>query len=99
MQPTVDPGVFIEEQYPGYVRYFREEDGARWEVIGTCDRRGNCLVGAVVSTPDGPVQIDSLEHLIQLTDQYGEEIFNTEMDTPVTWEFGGCCEFTYNVLT
>lgn len=47
MIPTVDPYVFIEEQRPGYWRYRRTSDGARWEIFGHCDMRGNCLVGAV----------------------------------------------------
>ena len=46
MTPTADPGVVIEEQRAGYVRY-RADDGRRWEVRGTCDYRGDCLVGAV----------------------------------------------------
>lgn len=46
MIPTVDPFVFIEEERVGYVRY-RADDGRRWEVLGVCDYRGDCLVGAV----------------------------------------------------
>lgn len=43
--PTADPGVVIEDQWPGYVRY-RRVDGYRWEVYGTCPQRGTCMVGA-----------------------------------------------------
>lgn len=43
---TADPHVVIEAQHVGYVRY-RRDDGRRWEVNGTCDGRGDCLVGAV----------------------------------------------------
>lgn len=46
MQPTVDPFVWIEEERAGYIRYWAD-DGRRWEVHGTCDYRGDCLVGAV----------------------------------------------------
>jgi hypothetical protein len=46
MIATLDPHVFIEDERPGYVRY-RADDGRRWEVVGTCDYRGDCLVGAV----------------------------------------------------
>lgn len=45
MIPTADPYVFIEEERAGYVRYSCT-DGRRWEVRGTCDYRGDCLVGA-----------------------------------------------------
>jgi hypothetical protein len=44
--PTVDPNVFIEEERAGYVRY-RATDGRRWEILGLCDYRGVCLIGAV----------------------------------------------------
>ena len=46
MRPTADPAVLIEEERPGYIRY-RRDDGVRWEVRGTCDYRGDCLLGAV----------------------------------------------------
>lgn len=46
MQLTADPTVVIEHERPGYVRY-RSLDGRRWEIHGTCDYRGDCLVGAV----------------------------------------------------
>ena len=45
-KPTADPTVVIESRREGYVRY-RRSDGARWEVRGSCDMRGDCLVGAV----------------------------------------------------
>lgn len=97
MIPTADPSVVIEYQYEGYVRY-RRTDGARWEVLGTCDRRGDCLVGAIIDTPNGPVMIESVEHLNQLTELLGRERIDSELDVPVTWEFEGCCPFRYNVL-
>lgn len=55
--PTCDPGVLIEEQRPGYVRY-RQVGGRRWEVHGTCawtdpTRMGPCSEGAV-EPPYGP---------------------------------------------
>jgi hypothetical protein len=43
---TVDPHVVIEDQRDGWVIY-RADDGRRWRVDGTCDYRGDCLVGAV----------------------------------------------------
>lgn len=44
--PTADPYVFIEEEYEGYIRY-QSTNGRRWEVLGVCDYRGDCLIGAV----------------------------------------------------
>lgn len=57
LQPTCDPFVLIEEQREGYVRYVRTTDGRRWEVHGTCDRRGHCWQGASGPAPtlDCPV--------------------------------------------
>lgn len=45
--PTIDPYIFIEEEYIGYVRYRNITTGRRWEVYGQCDYRGDCLIGAV----------------------------------------------------
>lgn len=59
LTPTVEPGVFIEDQRPGYVRY-RAVDGRRWEIEGTCDMRGNCLTGAVdplLGPPEGRLDV------------------------------------------
>ena len=58
---TVDPYVMIEEQRNGYVRY-RLSMGND-EVHGICDKRGDCTIGAVIDTPDGPVQIRDHQHL------------------------------------
>lgn len=46
LTPTADPFVFIEEERVAYARY-RSTDGRRWEVLGECDYRGDCLIGAV----------------------------------------------------
>lgn len=56
MQPTCDPFVWIEERGEGFVRY-RNAAGRRWEVHGTCDKRGDCWQGAVGPAPtlDCPV--------------------------------------------
>jgi hypothetical protein len=83
MIPTADPDVFIEEQRDGYVRYQRK-DGLRWIVLGTCDRRGDCMIGAVVETPDGPVEIKNHEQL-------GSLEIGDELDVPVYIGFNGCC--------
>jgi hypothetical protein len=88
--PTSDPGVVIEEQRPGYVRYRRLADGRRWEIEGACDRRGWCLVGAVI---DG-MQIRDLDHLAQMVAEKGVDRIDSELDVPVTPEFTGCCPLT-----
>lgn len=91
--PTADPNIVIEEQRPGYVRY-RNDEGRRWEVHGTCDRRGDCLIGAVI---DGET-VRSKRHLAGMVKRKGKERIDSEMDVPVTPEFNTCCgadRFTY----
>lgn len=94
-ETTVDPDVVIEEQRVGYVRYRRVTDGRRWEVHGTCDRRGDCLIGAVIDTPDGPVEIEDHDHLARLAESLGRDRIDSDLDVPVTPEFRGCCPFTF----
>lgn len=53
LTPTYDPYVFIEEEYEGYVRYRNIVTGRRWAVLGICDYRGDCIVGAI-NVPLGP---------------------------------------------
>ena len=96
MLPTADPTVFIEEQRSGYVRY-RQADGRRWVVRGTCDRRGDCLLGAVI---EGEV-VEDHEHLAELRERLGRDRIDSELDVPVTPEFKTCCGsdlFTYEEL-
>jgi hypothetical protein len=85
-KPTADPHVAIEEQREGYVRY-RNADGRRWEVHGTCDRRGDCLIG---TTLEGELVRDH-EHLRALARKHGRERLDSDMDVPVTPEFDTCC--------
>jgi len=80
MIATADPTVWAEELRPGYARY-RNKDGRRWEVHGICDRRGDCMIGAVL--PDGTV-IESVDQILE-----------SVLDVPVTPEFAGCCPFTF----
>ena len=84
LTPTGDPFVWIEDQREGYVRY-RNGDGRRWEVYGTCDKRAHCLVGAVI---DGEA-VTTLERAQELAQAYCGK------DSPVTPEFRDCCPFTY----
>lgn len=84
LSPTCDPGVWIEEQRTGYVRY-QNAVGRRWEVHGVCDRRATCMIGAVI---DG-VEITTAEHAAEVAAGYAG------LDCPVTPEFTGCCPFTY----
>ena len=97
LTPTADPTVRIEEQLPGYVRY-QSNDGRRWEVRGVCDRRGNCLIGANIQTPNGLVEIESLEHLYRLEAEFGERRIDSELDVPVGPGFEGCCPLEITVL-
>lgn len=90
MIATAEPNVLIEEQREGYVRYQRLNDAGavteRWEVHGTCDRRGDCLIGAVI---DG-VQIRDHAHLAELAAAKKGRI-DSDLDVPITTGFLGCC--------
>jgi len=90
LQPTADDTVRIEAQEPGYVRY-QANDGRRWEVRGTCDRRGDCLIGANINTPWGMVQVESHQMLADLRLELGTDRIDSEMDVPVGPGFEGCC--------
>lgn len=87
LTPTADPFVFIEEQRPGYVRYRRTTDGRRWEVHGTCDRRGDCLIGSVIDDE----QVRDHGHLKKMVKARGKDRIDSELDVPVTPEFDTCC--------
>lgn len=89
-EPTADPYVLIEERREGYVRY-RHADGRRWEVHGVCDRRGDCLIGAVIDTPAGPVCVRDHDHLERLSVMLGRHRIDSELDVPVAPGFDGCC--------
>lgn len=78
MIPTADPYVSIEEIRTGYVRY-RRADGLRWEVVGVCDHRRDCMVGAVV---DG-ILIETVEQARTLP--------APKLDCPIGPGFDGCC--------
>jgi hypothetical protein len=97
VEPTADPTILIEEQREGYVRYNQPATERRWEVYGTCDHRGDCLIGVIV---DGEMVRDR-EHLEELKTRLGRERVDSEMDVPVTPEFDSCCgadRFTYREL-
>lgn len=93
MEKTADPHVLIEESRPGYVRY-RQVDpetgevARRWEVHGTCDRRGDCLIGAVI---EGYGEIADHADIKRAKRKLGRERIDSEMDVPVTPEFTTCC--------
>jgi hypothetical protein len=76
----------IEARSPGYVRY-RRDDGARWEVRGTCDRNGACLLGSVIAGEliTGPA------HLADLCARLGRDRPDSDLDVPVGPGFRGCC--------
>lgn len=85
LKPTCDPSVWIEASQTGYVRYRNVETDRRWEVHGVCDKRGDCMVGAVV----GKYQIKTLEEARAVAAAY------KGLDCPVTPEFKGCCPFRF----
>lgn len=92
LKPTSDPHVFIEASRRGYVRYYRDTDGRRWEVHGQCDRRGDCLIGVVVANERGePEVIRDHAHVEELKARLGVERIGSIMDQPVTPEFDECC--------
>lgn len=102
MIATSDPFIFIEEQRDGYVRYQRA-DGVRWEVFGTCDMRGDCAIGAVIDTPDGPVEIHDHKHLRSLAKALNRTRIQSELDVPIGPDATDCCAspdgpFTIRVL-
>jgi hypothetical protein len=90
LEPTADPTVRIEWKEPGYVVY-RNIEGRRWSVRGECDRRGDCLIGAIIDTPKGSVIVRSKRHIRELKRELGRERIDSEMDVPVTPEFKECC--------
>lgn len=82
-EPTADPAVVIEARGDGWVRY-QSADGRRWEVHGQCDRRGDCLIGAVV---DGRTLTRQDVDRMRLTGERPDSL----LDVPVTPEFAECC--------
>lgn len=93
-ESTADPYVVIEARGPDWVSYRNTSSGRRWEVRGVCDRRGDCLIGAVLD--DGTVIRDHA-HLAELGDRP-----DSMYDVPVTPEFDSCCGsdiFTYAELS
>lgn len=91
MNKTCDPDVLVEECRPGFVIYRRITDGGRWSVTGFCDQRGDCLVGAVIDTPDGPVQVRDHAHIDELKRVLRRERIDFELDVPVGVGFRDCC--------
>ena len=96
---TADPYIFIEEQSAGYVRYWRSTDDRRWIVNGTCIQLGNCIIGSEIKDPPTePVIIQDHDHIEALKLDLGVSRLGSQMDTPVTPEFTGCCPFTFEEL-
>lgn len=89
---TADPLIFIEEQRSGYVRYRRSTDGRRWEVWGTCDHRGDCLIGTSVRDERGEWEmIRDHAHIEELKQRLGVDRLDFVIDVPVLPEFDTCC--------
>ena len=85
---TADPHTVIEERRAGYVRYRSLDDGRRWEVYGTCDRRGDCLIGAVI---EGYGEIKSHADIARAKRHLDRDRIDSELDVPVTPGFRDCC--------
>ena len=94
MEPTADPEVVIESRNGDEIIY-RRSDGLRWSVKGTCDRRGDCLIGSVI---DGKYRIRNHRHLARLNKVIPGRI-DSELDVPVGPNFTGCCPFTIEILS
>jgi hypothetical protein len=96
---TYDPTIWIEDRQPGVVTYRQVIDGTvtrRWEVHGTCDHRGDCLIGAI--EPETEETIRDHAHIEELKQRLGADRLITLMDVPVTPQFDSCCGadlFTY----
>lgn len=86
---TADPDVVIEIRDGDSIIY-RRTDGLRWRVTGKCDRRGDCLIGAVING----VTIESKEQLRAMGDRP-----DSPLDVPVGPKFKGCCPFEIEVLS
>jgi hypothetical protein len=85
---TADPGVWIVERREGYVRY-EADDGREWEVHGTCDGRGDCLVGVVL---DDGTMVETIEQARALIEAGGLMTAEGQpLDSPVGPGFSGCC--------
>lgn len=103
LTPTIDPDVVIEEDIilpdqidpvsgnvgSRSITYRSISTGRRWQVIGNCDRRGDCMVGGVVN--------GFIIHTKADLDQAGFKAIEAArtFDTPVTPEFDSCCPFRY----
>ena len=64
---TYDEECFIEEQRPGYVRYWHKGLDLRWEVFGTCAATtiGPCSVGSVegdIGPPEGRLDVPHMPY-------------------------------------
>jgi hypothetical protein len=90
VERTSDPDVVIEARGLNMVRY-RNTAGRRWEVWGACDRRGACMLGAVLP---GFGEVRTYEDLDRAIAQLGPDLGGA-FDRPVLPSFEGCCPFAY----
>jgi hypothetical protein len=72
------------------ITYRSLSTGRRWQVIGNCDHRGDCLVGSVIGgfsvTSKADFESETFKHVAATISAF---------DTPVTPEFTDCCPFDY----
>lgn len=82
---TADPDVVAEQLEQGCAVYRNVVSGRRWRVKGTCDRRGDCLIGAVI---DGVVVRDHA-HLADLARTNAR--VDSHLDVPLGPGYDGSC--------
>jgi hypothetical protein len=100
LRPTADPEVVIEAQGDDWIIY-RRSDGVRWRVSGRCDKRGDCVLGAVVTSPAGePVLIKSKRQLNRLAKEWNRPgRIDGPLDIPTGPGYGGeCCPLKVDIL-
>lgn len=97
LEPTCEPDVFIIDRSDDVIVY-RRQSGRTWSVRGVCDRRGHCMVGAVVYINGVRTVIASVEHLKELCPNDTDRL-DSELDVPVGPGFSGCCPFVIEVIS
>lgn len=94
MELTSDPEVIIEKREGESITY-RRSDGVRWRVTGKCDRRGLCMIGAVL----GDTQVESVEQLAHMCKVLGKERLDSDLDVPLGPGYdSNCCPMIVEVL-
>jgi hypothetical protein len=99
---TADSEVFVIECDKNSLTYERS-DGHVWKVTGKCDKRGLCMLGAVVLSPYGEeVLIEHVEQLNRLAREWNREGHiqtDEDLDVPISYNYNqSCCPFEIEIL-